>query len=203
MARPSRGPFPVLRRLPAPRPPEATDEERELFRQAVADVAPLTGLNQAHIPRPKPRPIARQYHKDELAALAASLHGPFSDEDWLEMGDMAAWSRHGVGQQVLRDLKKGRWTIQADVDLHGLNRHEAHELIGLFLAHCHQSGYRCVRIIHGRGFGSPGRLGVLRQLVKNWLARRQDVLAFCQAPARDGGEGALWVLLKGSNHIHK
>ena len=59
-------------------------------------------------------------------------------------------------------------------------------------------GKRCVRIVHGRGHGSPGREGVLRQLVKGWLARRRDVLAFCHAPSCDGGQGALWVLLKSS-----
>lgn len=197
MSRPSRGPFLIRPRKPD-RPVEATDDERQLFRKAVADVTPLPDSNHAHLSRPKPRPIARQHHRDELAALAASLHSPFSDEDWLEMGDMAAWSRQGLSHQVLRDLKKGRWAIQDHVDLHGLNRHEAHELISLFLAHCQREGHRCVRVVHGRGFGSPGREAVLKQLVKNWLARRQDVLAFCQAPARDGGEGALWVLLRSS-----
>lgn len=197
MARPSRGPFRPLPQRPG-RPMEPTDDERALFRDAVADVVPLPDFNQAILHTPKPRPVARQFHRDELAALAASLHAPFSDEDWLDMGDMAAWLRPGVSGQVLKDLKRGRWAIQDHLDLHGLNRHEAHELVGLFLAHCLKEGHRCIRIVHGRGFGSPGRNGVLRGLIKNWLARRIDVLAFCQAPARDGGEGALWVLLKGN-----
>ena len=68
--------------------------------------------------------------------------------------------------------------------------------MAIFLAESQSEGKRCLRIVHGRGHGSPGREGILRQLVKNWLTRRKDVLAFCHAPPNDGGEGALWVLLK-------
>ena len=99
---------------------------------------------------------------------------------------------------MLRDLRRGRWAIRNHIDLHGLNRHEAHEEVSRFLAESVREGKRCVRIVHGRGLGSPGREGVLRLFVKSWLSRSKDVLAFCHAPANDGGEGALWVLLRSS-----
>jgi hypothetical protein len=97
---------------------------------------------------------------------------------------------------VLRDLRRGRWSIQDHIDLHGMNRHEAHEQVALFSPRRSASGRRCLRIVHGRGHGSPGREAILRQLVKVWLGRCKDVLAFCHAPPCDGGDGALWVLLK-------
>ncbi|MEF8731049.1 MAG: Smr/MutS family protein [Candidatus Accumulibacter meliphilus] len=99
----------------------------------------------------------------------------------------------------MRDLRRGRWSIQEHVDLHGMNRHEAHEQVSLFLAESLASGRRCLRIVHGRGHGSPGREAILRQLVKVWLGRSKDVLAFCHAPPCDGGDGALWVLLKAAS----
>lgn len=89
--------------------------------------------------------------------------------------------------------------IEAGIDLHGLNRHEAREQLSAFLAHSLKAGKRCVRIIHGRGFGSPNRQSVLRILVRNWLAQRKETLAYCQAPSHDGGEGAMWVLLGKNN----
>ena len=128
--------------------------------------------------------------------IAEVLHAELSIDDLLAIDTADSFLRTGLPRTVLRDLRRGRWSIQAHTDLHGLNRHEAHEEINRFLAEARRHDKRCVRIVHGRGLGSPGRTGVLRQLTKSWLARRRDVLAFCHAPACDGGEGALWVLLK-------
>jgi DNA-nicking Smr family endonuclease len=132
---------------------------------------------------------------DEAAAITESLYGPFEIDDLLAIGDADSFLRPGLARTVLRDLRRGRWSIQNHTDLHGLNRHEAHEEVARFLAESIAEGKRCIRIVHGRGHGSPGREGILRHLVKGWLARRKDVLAFCHAPPSDGGEGALWVLL--------
>ena len=65
-----------------------------------------------------------------------------------------------------------------------------------FIALSLQQGRRCLRVIHGKGHGSPGRLPVLKHLSRGWLAQREDILAFCQARPHDGGEGALLVLLQ-------
>ena len=85
---------------------------------------------------------------------------------------------------------------QGELDLHGLTRDEAREALGQFLAVSLQQGRRCLRLIHGRGLRSPGREPVLKHLSKNWLAQREEILAFCQARPHDGGEGALLVLLR-------
>jgi DNA-nicking Smr family endonuclease len=86
--------------------------------------------------------------------------------------------------------------VQAEIDLHGMNRHEAAIGIAEFLLAAAQRGQRCVRIIHGKGYGSKNREPVLKAKIRNWLMPRDEVLAFCQAPPHEGGSGALLVLLK-------
>lgn len=176
-----------------------TPEEIAAFHAAVAGTVPLSPPGRVVHEPPKPKPRPRQRELDEASAIDESLHGPFEIDDLLTIGEGAAYLRSGLSRNVLRDLRRGRWTIQDHLDLHGLNRHDAHEAVGRFVAEAVADGKRCLRIVHGRGYGSPGREGVLRHLVRGWLSRSKHVLAFCQAPACDGGEGALWVLLKAQN----
>ena len=166
------------------------------FMAAVDGAEPLRVAERISFERPKPSARPRQRELDEAAAIAESLESPLDIDDLIAIGEADSFLRSGLPRTVLRDLRRGRWAIQRHLDLHGLNRHQAHDEVAIFLAAATAAGKRCVRIVHGRGHGSPGREGVLRQLVKGWLARRRDVLAFCHAPACDGGEGALWVLLK-------
>ena len=165
------------------------------FQAAVDGAIPLRKADdRISFDSPKPSTRPRQRELDEAAAVVESLHGSFEIDDLLAITD--SYLHPGLPRSVLRDLRRGRWTIQNHTDLHGHNRHEAHEEVSRFLAESQSAGKRCIRIVHGRGHGSPGREGILRQLVKSWLVRRSDVLAFCHAPPNDGGEGALWVLLK-------
>jgi len=175
---------------------QPTPEELAAFFAAVDGAIPLRTPERVAFEPPKPSPRPRQRELDEAAAINESLYGPFEIDDLLAIGDADSFLRTGLSRTVLRDLRRGRWSIQNHTDLHGLNRHEAHEEVSRFLAESISTGKRCVRIVHGRGYGSPGREGILRPLVKSWLSRRKDVLAFCHAPSCDGGEGALWVLLK-------
>ena len=178
--------------------PRPDAEDLAAFQAAVDGARPLRPADRISFEPPKPSPRPRQRELDEAAAIAESLDSPLSIDDLLTIGDADSFLRNGLPRTVLRDLRRGRWAIQRHTDLHGLNRHEAHDEVTLFLAEALRAGKRCVRIVHGRGYGSPGREGILRQLVKGWLARRRDVLAFCHAPSCDGGQGALWVLLKSS-----
>lgn len=177
---------------------KSADDDLAAFYAAVADARPLPPSGRYHFQSPPPPPKPKQRILDERAALHESLHGQIELQDRLEGGDEAAYLRQGLSRQILKDLRRGRWVIEAGIDLHGLNRHEAREALSLFLTQCLRTGQRCIRIIHGRGFGSPGKLSILRILTRNWLAQRKEVLAYCQAPANDGGEGAMWVLL----HAH-
>jgi len=168
----------------------------EDFRKAVAGVTPLGAPRRAALSPPRPAPLPTQRRRDERAALAESLAGPLSIEDALGSGVEAAFLRDGLSRQVLRKLRRGHWVVQDALDLHGLNRVEAALRVPEFLGHCHRRGLRCVRIVHGRGHGSPNREPVLKNLLLKSLPRRDDVLAFCQAPALYGGSGATLVLLR-------
>ena len=186
----------MLPSIVAKRTPRAVPsaEERATFREAVADVEPLQWDRVHHEP-PLPPAIPRQHLFDEAAALDESLHGPVLIDLYLEGGDEAAWRRDSLPKAWLRDLRRGRWVTQEKLDLHGMNRDEARHAVVTFLAECRQHGHRCVRIVHGKGLSSPGREPVLKKLVLGWLSQRQEVLAFCQARAAEGGAGAVVVLL--------
>ena len=168
--------------------------EQAEFREAVADVLPLT-TDRIHYEPPLLPAIPRHSRQDQRAVLDESLYGPPLVDLYLEGGDEAAWMRNGISRNVLRDLRRGRWVVQEKLDLHGMNRDEARLAIGVFLHECQQLNARCVRIVHGKGLSSPGREPVLKRLVLGWLSQRQEVLAFCQARAAEGGAGAVIVLL--------
>jgi len=190
------GELPVASQLP-PDPDRAP--AAELFQYAVRGVQPIDTRNRVEIEQPTPQPHPIKRAEDEREALRESLEAPLSLEDRLEMGDEASFLRPGLPRRVLTDLRRGRWVLQGQLDLHGFNREEAREELSQFLAGCLQQGHRCVRVIHGKGLGSPGKESILKQLSRGWLAQREEILAFCQAGPHDGGSGALLVLLRAGN----
>jgi DNA-nicking Smr family endonuclease len=180
------------------RPAPARDEDRALIEELLADVVRLPDHGRITPSRGKQAPVARQHLADERAALAASLAGAISAELAMESGEEPVFLRDGMARHTLRKLRGGHWVVQDEVDLHGLNVTQARELLALFLNDCVKRGTRCVRIVHGKGLRSKNREPVLKRKVAVWLMRRNEVLAFCQARAADGGSGAMVVLLKGS-----
>jgi DNA-nicking Smr family endonuclease len=172
-------------------PPD--DEE---FRRATLGVKRLPAPRRRALQRTPPAPVAEQRRRDEQAALAESLHGPLSVDDAIESGEELAFLRDGLSRQLLRKLRRGHWVVEDSLDLHGMNRAQAAAGVAAFLRHCRARRLRCVRIVHGKGLGSRNREPVLKGKLRKWLAPRDEVLAFCQAPAADGGGGALLVLLK-------
>ncbi|MES2069794.1 MAG: Smr/MutS family protein [Pseudomonadota bacterium] len=170
--------------------------EADIFRQSVGQVEPLKVAHKHIAAIPRPQPIAYQHLADERAALQESLSDEFDAESLLDTDENLSYTRPGVGADVVKKLRKGHWVIQAQLDLHGLRRDEARDSLGEFLRRCNRNGVRCVRIIHGKGLGSVNKEPVLKQKVKNWLIQKDEVLAFSQATAADGGSGALIVLLK-------
>ena len=161
------------------------------------DVVPLPEGKRVELPRRRPRPVPQQTRRDEQAALAESLSAPVSVDDALDSGEELAFVRDGLGRDVLRKLRRGHWVVQGELDLHGMNRHHALFHTDLFLKESVKRHRRCVRIVHGKGLGSKNREPVLKGKVRVWLAQREEVLAFCQAPAAQGGSGAMLVLLRG------
>ena len=176
------------------RDPGADDD----FRRAMADVRPIAPRARRRIVlrRAPPPPDAKQRRRDERAVLGESLSGPVALDHLLDSGEELSFLRHGLSRDVLRKLRRGHWVVQSDLDLHGMNRTQAAEHLGLFLRACSAQRMRCVRIVHGKGLGSRNREPVLKHYLHKLLPRRDDVLAFCQAPAAYGGSGAMLVLLR-------
>lgn len=178
-------------------------EESELLRAALADVKPLAPTNRASLIRPKPHPVAAQRQRDDQEALLDTLSDHPAWEQGLETGEELLFRRDGLSQQHIRKLRRGHWKIQDHLDLHGHTAAEARILTAAFLAHALRNGLRCVRIVHGKGLSSPNREPVLKKKLSGWLAQRDEVLAYCQAPQTEGGGGAVLVLLRGSRNSTK
>jgi DNA-nicking Smr family endonuclease len=173
--------------------PRNDEDEDPEFRRAVADAKPLRHKKRVSPPRGA-SPMPKQTLLDERAALSESL-GPLSLDDALESGNELTYLREGHPRDLLRKLRRGHWVVQDELDLHGMNRHAALLSVTEFLKESRKQQVRCVRIIHGKGRGSRQREPVLKGLLRKWLVRA-DVLAFSQAPANQGGSGAVLVLLR-------
>ena len=130
--------------------------------------------------------------------MVDSLSDPWEMDASVSANEELAFVRSGEPTATLKKMRRGGWVIRGELDLHGHTGDEARVALAAFLNHCNLENPRCVRIIHGKGYGSKNRLPVLKNKVRHWLMQREDVLAFCQAPTVDGGAGAVIVLLKSS-----
>ena len=175
---------------------ERERQARELFALSVGPVTPLARSGRAELPREQPAPEPVQRRRDEAQALRESLSDDFDVESLLETDALLSYRRPEVGPDVVRKLRRGGWVIQAEIDLHGLRRDEARAALSAFVREAGRQGLRCVRVVHGKGLGSPGREPVLKHRVHGWLVQKAAVLAFTQARAAEGGSGALVVLLR-------
>jgi DNA-nicking Smr family endonuclease len=173
------------------------DQERRIFELSVGAVISLKPTQQrvqhARVP-PAPEPLQRE--ADERLALQQALSDDFDVDSLLETDDTLSFRRPEISPEVVSKLRRGHWALQAQIDLHGLRRDQAREALGSFVHDSARRGLRCVRVVHGKGNGSPGREPVLKAKVRRWLVQKQEVLAFVQARASDGGSGALMVLLQ-------
>ncbi|WP_200155030.1 Smr/MutS family protein [Chromatium okenii] len=167
-------------------------DDLELFRQQMADATPLTP-SPAMVPeRPKPAPYPRPPDLSPPADAPALSHqlAAVTTHDYL------LFARPGIQHRVVAELQRGAIEVELEVDLHGLYAEHARQLIAEFLAECARRHIRCARIIHGKGYRSAGAQPVLKQGINHWLRQSEQVLAFCSATRRDGGTGAVYVLLR-------
>lgn len=162
--------------------PESSKDEAELFHQAAGEVKPVHN-NQAVIK--KTPPIA------EKTVPAAT-----SDDRQVEYGEALEFLRPGIQVATLRKLRRGKFPIEDTLDLHGLTADKADKQLRLFLQEAQAAGIQAVRIIHGKGHGSPGRQPLLKTMVNQQLSSTVAVLAFCSARQEHGGIGAVDVLLR-------
>ena len=172
--------------------------EANIFRSSIGEVQVLKQPEKFQAIPKKPLPLPFKHIEDEQKALQESLSDEFDAGTLLESDENLSYTRIGVGIDVAKRLRKGEWVIQAQLDLHGMRRDQARDNLGEFLRKCLRSGFRCVRIIHGKGLGSINKEPVLKNKVRNWLIQKDEVIAFSQATAADGGSGALIVLLRAS-----
>ena len=173
--------------------------EKELFVRAVGRVVALPPKHRpghkASVARARPAPVAAQLLRDEQAVMHEALSDEFDVETLLHIDETLSFRRTGIGPDVTRKLRQGDWSIQRHLDLHGLRRDAAREALAAFIREARKAGLRCVRVVHGKGLGSPGKAPVLKGRVQSWLVQKKEVLAFVQARPAQGGAGALVVLL--------
>ena len=177
------------------------EAERNLFTRAVGKVAPIANQERVWSPpqRLTPRPL--QQDLDDEAVMHESMSDEFDISTLLDADDQLSFRRSGIGTDVTRKLRKGEWSIQGQIDLHGLRSDAARNAMGQFIRDGKRMGWRCVRVVHGKGLGSPGKEPVLKSKVQRWLVQKNEVLAFVQAKPSDGGGGALLVLMGPSQSI--
>ena len=179
------------------------ERDRQLFRRAIGAVRPLRHANRARLANEAPEPLPLQHWLDEERALQESMSDAFDASTLLDTDDQLSFRRPGIGRDVVHKLRAGHWSIQRQIDLHGLRTEEARDRLGAFIRQAHRHGLRCVRVVHGKGLGSPGRTPVLKSRVHSWLVQKNEVLAFVQARPAEGGAGALVVLLRAALPINE
>ena len=179
-------------------PPERQISRREadLLRRVMADVAPLPGREvalpaaEAPVEPPPPRPAP---------PVARSRPTPPAPPPVPRLPEIGPGDRVGVDKRTAKRLKRGQLAVEARMDLHGLTQEEAHRALSAFVQGSQAAGRRCVLVITGKGLRPDGTVGVLRAAVPHWLNQpdlRERIVAFTHATPRDGGEGALYLLLK-------
>jgi len=155
-------------------------EDDTLFDEAMSDVKPLR------------HKLAARISAQPLRPATAS----FPEEIDAEFGEQLSYLRSGIQKSALLKLRRGKFQIEAILDLHGKNGAEASEELRQFIHQSQLAGKQAVRVVHGKGYGSVGRQPVLKSMVNQVLRQFHSVLAFCSAKERAGGTGAVDVLLR-------
>ena len=173
-------------------------DEEALFEEAMADVRPIDRDGHAPAISYRPPTTVDQHEREVLQELDALLAGD-GELDLRDPDEAHEGAVPGLDPRTLKQLRRGEFTVQADLDLHGADAETARGLVERFVIEAHSLGLRCVRIVHGRGRNSPGGVAVLRSRFPRWISRgpaRHLVLAYTTAAAHDGGSGASYVLLR-------
>lgn len=170
----------------------SNDDDDKTFEDLMGDVRRLRSDRVSpHHPSLPEEPL--QTLADERSVLnELGLSDPLEGDP--ESGEAFRWCRNGLRRELDR-LRRGDYVVRDELDLHGLIVVEASRKVARFIAESVKTERNCVRIVHGKGLRSPGRVPVLRGKIAGWLSKREEVLAFCSSPRLDGGTGAVYVLL--------
>ncbi|MDR1491009.1 MAG: Smr/MutS family protein [Desulfovibrio sp.] len=173
-----------------------TPEDKNLFADATKDVKPVGGKGRGIAPSSLPQPcVPRSLPEKSLCELLEDS----SKFAFLHSGEYFEASVLDLDPCILGRLRAGSYSPEAHIDLHGMNARQAYDALLRFIRHAYVKNQRCVTVITGRGRNSPEGSGVLRLMLRQWLCRvpfKRIVLAFCTAQAKDGGAGAVYVLLR-------
>lgn len=176
-------------------------DDMQSFLDEVADVRPLITEKRVDISKakPSPKPRLRQNDSDEEELSETNIMSDPVDLRDAAVDDVLSFARAGIQQKVQKKLRRGELPIEEILDLHGYNILEAKSAIQDFLYECRRQHIRYILIIHGKGYRSEQKIPVLKTHVAYWLPQHKDVLAFSSAQAKDGGTGAVYVILKSSH----
>ena len=170
-----------------------TSEDSDLFRHTIGKVRPVDNdkvlLNKDNKPKPYPKPQA--VDSDDPFIVSAAI-----EFEKVGLEDSLSFTAPGLQNNVLKKLRRGFFGLDAEIDLHGLTSNTAKQQLLHFLHDCVDAGCRCVHIVHGKGYRSADNHPVLKNNLNLWLRLHPDVQAFCSAPPKNGGTGAVFVLLR-------
>lgn len=174
-------------------------EEVKLFARAIQSVTPLKSASRvAHRPSDVQQADVMKQRRQRALGQDHSTPPPLSDgfSPFADTEADLAWVAPGMGPEVLRQLRRAFWPVGAHLDLHGLSSDEAKLALTNFIETSQIHGTRCVRIVHGKGYGSADGQSILKARVAQWLTQLKAISAFASAPPAHGGQGALLVLLR-------
>ena len=182
--------------------PAELEEDRKRFLRAVAGARPVKG--QARVMHPGGVAIGnkeqRIRRRERAIGTAKTTKDGLSDgfRPTQQEGARVSYCAPGVSPDALRRLKRGDWPVGAQIDLHGMRTDEARVALASFIQSSSEHQTRCVRIIHGKGYGSSGGESVMRDMVGQWLPQIAVIQAFVSAPEAHGGTGATLALVRPS-----
>ncbi len=171
-------------------------DDNSIFAAWVKDVRPLT-KNQDKVLHPTPKIKARPVQPaiaEEHATCTWS--DPQFSEQQLTAEQFCLQQNSGLQKRQLKKLKQGKIPIEASIDLHGYTVEQARRELQLFIHHCQAQEIRCICIVHGKGSRNEHGKAILKTAVHHWLSQAPEILALTSAQAKNGGTGALYVLLK-------
>ena len=174
-----------------------SQDDIELFRRSVGPVRKINHDKAVHARKThSPRPQQRQLVE---ATPAADTLSEYFDAGEVSSDETLFFTRPGIQQRKLQQLRRGRLPVGAELDMHGMTVAVARDELVHFIASCRGQHIRCVRIIHGKGYSTGGQAPVLKNRLNNWLRQHHEVLAFSSAPKNEGGSGAVTVLLRAAS----
>jgi len=189
---------PVMPVPEAPAPESAGSPDEEALRAMMDGAAPI----DHRLVRPEPQ-IAEPRIVDDQEWVIQELDDLVNGRTVFDIADTDEYieaSVQGLDQRIVKKLRRGDYSFQSHLDLHGFTRVEARARVAAFIDDARRRGLRCVLIVHGRGLGSKDHMPVLKEKLRAWLTRGalgRKVLAFTSARPYDGGTGAVYVLLRG------